>query len=316
LLKTLDIDFGDFYAPKQERAIKRAFGPLQTLESLRISTNDVGLATAILKGVKGSDCQLRELKLACFADHPEQKYWLALFKLIRAMTSLKHLQMEEHGNNMHIDSLLHCLKGRKSISKLTLDCSMETTMMRKFIRFMGKHRQSATTRLCELVLSLLQPENNNWSGSAFATVLSRVESHSTIGSQVRSLTLRPASIAGNGFLAALGQNAHCIQLTSLRISCLNVAQCNDLAQYVSRTSSLQVLELEDSIEDIDTILRSLRGNGTLQSVTFPGDCESARASTFCHRNQQLGQMLQSLSDFESDQESHEVETTECFAVGK
>jgi hypothetical protein len=320
-LKTLDIRVDSLYSPVDLRAIKRMFRSNATLESLRIDAHfgEVAAATAILEGLAGADnCKLCELKLMCDVGKGwTRAYCGSLSKFLRGSTSLKHLLIEEVSRGGDMGAFLRCLEGQTSISKLMFQCWLQPEAMSKFIRFMSARKQPGALglpSLCELVLNCDNSDTDSWSAPLFVSMLC---AESSIGSQIRSLTLHPVYYGGADFLEALGRNAHHTQLTHLSMSCLDVEDCWNLARYLSKTQSLQVLEvqLDDLTEDVTTILWGLRANGSLRSVTNPGDYESACASTFFLRNVLLGPMLQNLTEAELDQDVN-MESTRDSVVGK
>jgi hypothetical protein len=96
--------------------------------------------------------------------------------------------------------------------------------------------------------------------------------YSTIGSRLRSLSVAPTpfSFHFGAFLEQLAQSAKHIELKCLKLSEVDIPECRELAKFISATVSLQELEL-NGIEDADSILHSLRSNGTLHAVSIPGE---------------------------------------------
>jgi uncharacterized protein YceK len=175
-LKTLDITFGGWCTPDDLRAIERTFRSNSTLESLRIGAcyEESDGATAILKGLTRADnCKLRELKLTGDVDGCPT-YWRALSKFTHSSASLKHVVIENHDLDEHMDTFLRCLEGQTSISKLTFQCWLQREAMSKFIRFMSARKQPGALglpSLCELVLNCDDPDTASWSASLFVSML-------------------------------------------------------------------------------------------------------------------------------------------------
>jgi hypothetical protein len=115
-----------------------------------------------------------------------------------------------------------------------------------------------------------------------------------------SLSVSGVDRGGAGFLETMAQNAHLVELENVTLSDLNANDCRHLATWLSKTTSLQCLELENVVE-AHTILASLRSNGTLLTVSIPGMKESRLARSYGLRNQHVGILLQSLAVDESDQ---------------
>jgi hypothetical protein len=242
-------------------------------------------------------------------------------------------------NEAQTESFLACLDAQSTICKLSLlECSIDDDAMLLLKRFMGKHKEgdiSGVPALTDLTVDLLEDDGMvPWSGSTFASMFwmgrmkhEHVEGqelqnseecpYPTIGSHIRSLTLSPVSNGGRGFLRVLARNAHRIELTKLSLYCLDDDDdCKHLARYIAKTRSLQELDLSDfdngDDDDYYPILCSLQTNGTVHTVTIPGEVASRLANSFCLRNKLLGQLLQNLVI--SDQGDKAVDSTQTSAV--
>jgi hypothetical protein len=336
-LKTVDIRFGVHSSHDERTTIEAAFRSMTSLKSLRFETQDVRLATSILNGLKVSNCELQELKLGC--DLHGRAYWAALSEFTQAAEFLTHLEMQwQTLNEANMDFFLHCLYGQSSILKLSFnECSMDLDAMHLLKRFMRLRKEGATSgvsALRDLAFEWMEKEGvAPWSGSSFASMFSmgRMEqeysegqsqltneedTYSTIGSGLRSLTLTPVSNGGDGFLIALARSAHCIELTKLSVNCRNYDDCQDVARFIAKTPSLQELDLAAMDDDYDyySILCSLEANGTLLTVTIPGEIESRFANSFCLRNKLLGQLLHNL--VMSDQDDKKEDSTGRSVVNR
>jgi hypothetical protein len=260
---------------------------MTSLNSLYVITEDCQLAVSILTGLKRSDCRLKELNLCCRHSHA---YWVALSEFTHATTFLKHLRISEHKfDEDDMAAFLGCLEGQPTIFKLSLfDCSMDSAAVRLLKRFMGKRKEIDTlgvSSLQELVWESVRV------GVAWMSVpvpmfwMKQTDGpnkawYSTIGSHIRSLTLDECS----GFVSALARHAHRFNLTSLSLCNLDAEDCKQLARYISITRLLKKLELhedgdEDGDENDDTdcfypVLCSLEINGSLHTVTIPGETRS------------------------------------------
>jgi hypothetical protein len=325
-LKVLHIRFSAYSSDEEQRAIADAFRSSTRLQSLYITTYNDNLMTCILVGLKDAYCELGTLSLR--GDANSDAYWDALSDYTHSTRFLKHLELEDQFVG---EDLLRCLYGQSSILKLSLrKCQMRHEGMRLLQQFMQARRQgdaAVASSICELAFesmnhtlprtSISLPFDASrtmaigppWPGSLFASMFWTNQNHSvghgdhsrysTVGSQIRSLTVNPVSTAGSGFLQALAQNAHRIKFTSLNLSGLGVGECNDLARFISTNSILRELKLHDITND-GSLLRSLRGNGILQAVTMPGKIDSIRANSFCHRYKHLCEVLGSLTAIDLD----------------
>jgi hypothetical protein len=262
-------------------------------------------------------------------------YWVALSDFTHATKCLKHLELGEQELCAEaMVSFLNCLYGQLSISKLTLfECLMKSDDMLLFRQFMSTPKESGASGappLCELVFHKLNKyEDAPWAGSSFAAMFwdeqnrrhledeslqSNPTRCSTVGSQIRSLTLTSVDCAGSGFLAALAQNAHHTGLTSLDLYGFEDQECcMDLAHYISK-SLLKELKLDGEIGHLTPILCSLQRNGSLRSVEIPYDGAARLASSFCLRNRQLHHMLLKMPWVASDQGDNNAESTQCPLV--
>jgi hypothetical protein len=317
-LKTLNIRFGAVSSLGERNLIEEAFRSCTaSLESLRIVTVDDDLVTSILMGLKVSGCKLQELKLRRNKGMPHDTgncsptYWAALSEFTHAATVLKHVKMEQHYlDEERMDSSLGCLDKQSSICKLSLnECLIEPEAMSRLQCFMSTRKDVDTlgvSSLDDLVLEAVFG-GTLWSRSSFAPMLwmnqndeqpeesNKEERYATIGSHIRSLTLVPARSGGCEFLAELALCAHRVELTSLRLGIVNAKECSDLAEFLSKTSSLQELDLGE-MDDEHVILLSLRINGTLQRETMPGEVQSRLANSFCPRNKHIAQLVQQVTE--------------------
>jgi hypothetical protein len=299
------------------------------LESLRAVTHDARQARSIVVGLQGRSRRLRELKLTCPADL-HAAFWTSLEELAQKAKFMKHLELGGvHFDGVHMDALIQCLMVPSAISKLTLTgCRLNTDAMISFKNFMTTHKNSKASdgsSLCELVMEqvCMDCDDNldDELGSLFASMFCAQQGHvdgqlqpnndekwcSTIGSHVRSLSVSPVCNAGVDFLIILGQNAHRLQLSSLKLFVLDGEECEDLAACIATTLSLQELEL-GQIESPRPILCSLRSNGTLHTVSIPGEIESRLANGYCSRNRLVGPLLQSLAAAELNENDAQADS--------
>jgi hypothetical protein len=301
-LKAVDIEFGAGSSREERAAIENAFQST-SLKSLRVSTDDVPLVTAILKGLKVSNRKLQELTLSCSAF--SRAYWAALSRFTHATKSLTHLKIEAQAfDEEQMVSFLSCLKEQSSINKLSLDeCSMDSEAIRALERFMGTRKDGDTlgvSSLCEFVCSVIEgkfvPASMFWMKQVEGQLPPNNEQwYPTIGSQLRTLELL---CPGKGFVRALARHAHRFCFTKLTTCGLDTKDCKQLARFISTTSLLQELDLFN-VDDEYSIVCSLRSNGTLHRVT--GDLESRLVHSFCLRNKFLRRVLDRLTVIDSNQ---------------
>jgi hypothetical protein len=318
MLKKLDICLGSSfdYSGSERGSIQEAFGSSASLESLGLETEDAVMTETVLSGLTNGlsatwhPYQLKELKLKCH-DIDSLDYWTALSAFAHASAHLKHLLLEHvQWSNVDMVAFLPCLAAPGSISKLSLlDCSMDhvaMNLLRQFLRV--RKAESEGPPLCELNVTW-EDAGDSWSGSTFAYIFCMQNDYatgmySTIGSDLRRLSVSGLENGGAGFLKTMARNVHRLELQSVQLSGLNADDCRHLATWISKSALLQELEL-DEVGDARPILASLRINSTLRKVSLPGTKESRLANSYCLRNKHIGEVLESLTLDESDQ----VETT-------
>jgi hypothetical protein len=312
-LKTVNICFGspshDYRFSESERsAITAAFRSTDNLESIRIDTYDGGVVEAVLVGLtngQGNErSNLRELKLQCLDDYKTLAYWTALSNFTHATMQLTHLQMEkEHfGGGNDMDAFLHCLMDPASVSKLTfLDCTSNSrTSLVQFFETRTDSDAMAVSPLRDFVVYDAIVSGPTLVSMCCMKEDSHGSRYSTIGSRLVSLSVSFHGFECNAFdglCMALAQNADRIELKCLKLADLDAQECHDLAQFISATWSLQVLEL-NGVEHAHTILCSLRGNGTVHAVSIPGEIESKLASSYGLRNERTGELVTNLLEAE------------------
>jgi hypothetical protein len=311
-LKTVNIFFGgpnDYRFSQAERsAITAAFRSTGSLESLRIDTIDGGVVEAVLMGLTHEQDDersiLQELKLRCTDENKTMAYWTALSSFTHAATRLTHVQKENDNffDDAEMGAFLRCVTYPASVTKLTfLDCTTDSDA--SLVQFMETRTDSdaaAVSPLRDLALF-----DAIVSGPTLVSMCCMKEDshgcrYSTIGSRLTSLSLSFHGIlhkAYAGLCMALAQNADRIELKCLKLADLDAQECHDLAHFISVTWSLQVLEL-NGVEHAHTILRSLRGNGTVHAVSIPGEIESKLASSYGLRNERSGELVTNLLEAE------------------
>jgi hypothetical protein len=192
---------------------------------------------------------------------------------------------------------------------------MDSSAMRVFRSFMEtpkKEGDSGDSLLCEL--SFLS-HYDDWPEFAAMFLTQEEPGHagkwySTIGSHILSLSVWPYHSFGR-FLKDFGHNAHRIGLASLELSYLGSEDCIDLALFISNATSLQQLSLEEQHYLPEELLRSLRHNPTVVTVTLPAQAESRLAHSYCQRNVHLGALLRSLVGDKWDNRNEDVTSMNC-----
>jgi hypothetical protein len=245
------------------------------------------------------------------------RYWATLSDLTHVTQSLEHLHMQRFGfSGENMEAFLDCLAWPSSISKLTLEgCWIGFEGMQSFKNFMETGRKGSPLR--KLSFELTDGASESWSGNDFVSMFcgtgDRAEcmQDSTIGSQILSLSLSSVDFAGEGLLAALAGNARRINWKHLKLSSLKPEECKLLALFISAALSLEELDL-DEIEE--SILCSLRENGSLLVVSIPGERETYFANAYCLRNKLVDPLMQSLAWTESTEGETNVENVRRTVV--
>jgi hypothetical protein len=192
-----------------------------------------------------------------------------------------------------------------SISKLSLmELGLMDEAMPSFVQFMKMRREhdSGVAPLDELVIEWVWGEE--LCGFTFASMFckqqddSNGEWHSTLGSALHSLSLSNVHNECEGFLPAMAENSHLLELKVLKLSELDDSDCQDLAAFLRQPSSVQELEL-NKIADCSLIVAGLQCSGALRRVSIPGDKESRVANAYCLCNALLGALLQTFAVAES-----------------
>jgi hypothetical protein len=324
-LKNLDVDFGhsSAYSQREQVAIASAFRSSASLEVLRLGAEDPELATAILvalrDGMATNRYVLHDLSLRCHGGD-DVGYWNALTDMAHNAAYLTNLQVErEEFDEMGMGAFLPCLMSPSTISKLSFEeCHINQGAMRLLKRFMVTRKEGETlniSSLCDLVFDS-DTTLEGWSGKQFASMfrLKREQTddakkwYSTIGSGVTSLSFRLYLKGCSGFLKAWTSRPHCMKLARLEIGYVDETECLDLIRFLPKVLSLQELVISD-FDDNNLIHIGLRSNGTLLSVSIPGEIESRLANSFCLRNKLLGPLLQELAEAEWDERP---ENTDCM----
>jgi hypothetical protein len=172
-LKHLGIRFGT----GSSRAIEEAFrSSSASLKGLRVVAGDLYLATAVLKGLKVSNCLLQELHL--FGTAFGQMYSAARTDFAHTTTSLTHLKVGWHEfDEETMDIFLRCLENQSSIVKLSfVEWTLDSEEMCALKRFMGKYKEGDTlgvSALDEFVFLKRWGNDDNMvplSGSTFASM--------------------------------------------------------------------------------------------------------------------------------------------------
>jgi hypothetical protein len=201
-----------------------------------------------------------------------------------------------------MNTFLSCLVAPSSISKLFLldRCCFYDQAENRLLRFMTTPQQPGleSEPLEALEVDCFVPSL----ASFFCGQQDDAEGwSSTTGSRLRSLSVSGVNCGGEAFLQTMAQNAHCVELQRVALSDLDVGNCLHLAKWICKTASLQELELEN-IWDLRLILSSLRSNGSIRTISIPGNKNESRlASSYCLRNQHIGELLGTLTLDETDQ---------------
>jgi hypothetical protein len=322
-LKKVDVYFGhsSTYSQREQAAIATAFRSSACLEMLRLVAEDPELATAILlalrDGMTTNRYVLHDLSLRCHGGD-NVVYWNALTDMAHNAPHLTHLEVErEEFSEMVMDAFLPCLMS--TISKLSFEeCHIFQGAMRSLKRFMETRKDGETANvssLCEVVFDC-DTALEHWTGKEFASMfcLKREQGdddkkwYSTIGSGVTSLSMRLYLEGCSGFLKAWTRRLHCMKLVRLDVGYVDEKECRDLMRFLPRVSSLQKLVIS-GFDDNNLIRVGLRNNGTLLSVSIPGEMESRLANSYCLRNKLLGPLLQELAGAKWDERT---ENADCL----
>jgi hypothetical protein len=337
MIKKLDVDLHNTsdnnpLSQEEHDAIRKAFRLSWSLQNLSLRTGDADTAVSVLVGLKAGAAndqyKLRKLKLQLndelqINDALPLAYWIALSDFTRATTHLEQLEIttETFEDQTTMDAFLVALKPPSSISKLSLDiAAMRSDAFYSLKGFMETRKEgdeTAASSLRELDFGCRHVDIvGPWSGSLFASMFCMKRDnmegqwYSTVGSQLRALSVTPVSTGGHGFLKALALNAHLIKLKCLKLTCLNVKDCHDLSAFISATVTLEELDL-DEMEDSHSILCSLRDNGSLRMVTIPGEMETHFVNVYCLRNTRLDPLLHNLTWTESVDGTTNLENVRC-----
>jgi hypothetical protein len=306
MLKKLDICLGPLsdYSDRDRASIQEAFRSSASLESLGLETYDAGMAEIVLSGLTNGlsttrhPYRLSELKLSC-RDIEGSACWVALSDFTHASAHLKHLQLDNiRFEAADMNAFLACLAS---------PCYLEDhETLDSFEQFMETRLEPGFggTSLDSLVVTW-DSLGEIWMGSSFASIFCMRQDdstgwYSTVGSSLHSLSVSSVKHGdGAGFLKAMARNAHRVKLKTVKLSDLDSTNCRHLATWISKTTSLQELEL-DRVSDARRILASLRRNGTLRTISIPGTMESRLAIGYSGRNRSVGELLENLTVDESD----------------
>jgi hypothetical protein len=271
---------------------------------------------AVLSGLKtghlaNQEYKLRELKLT-FCCEISLPCWVALAEFAHVTTHWKHLELGDvRFEQSDLVAFLSCLASPSSVSKLSLlQCTMTSDAKHSFMEFMTTRKQPGSAALLREFVFDDGAILDAWSGSSLASMLFRQEDesggewYSTVGSALHSLSIGSFHCGCEGFLEAMAENSQILDLKRLRISDLETGDCEGVAAFLCKPSSLEEIELT-GVATIGPILSSLRCNGSLLSVSIPGEKESRLANSYCHRNKQIRPLLQSFAVVESSDKEDE-----------
>jgi hypothetical protein len=216
--------------------------------------------------------------------------------------------------------LLNCLARRETeddwspgITKLSLDdCDLDDESTALLTEFMhtevdGNDSPAVFCPLREFCLVYTTGPCTGWlTSSLLVSMLLPSDGRQTIGSRLSSLAVDLA-ILDDGFLEALSNNAHAIQLDTLRVIDLHVDDCIALKQCVLQLPflrHLRIARVDEPSESSRVILHMLRLCHTLHTfVVEEHHCDeetgllfdniaSRFAEACCERNRRLGPLLE------------------------
>jgi hypothetical protein len=287
-LKTLQIHVyqdGD-YSRDERLAFKDVFCSFTSLTSLNVFASDPALVENMLSGLRSAGCLLEELCLE-FAVHQEPElFWSTLSGTLHDAKNLKHLLLQHFqfvAQNMQAltrgltrkdDSILVV-----SLRELTLrDCTFATDALKVLSEFMQTKTYGKASMLQKLNLDCAARDENGFLGTLLVPMLCKGQDcgeranselwYPTIGSRIESLYLDPCNDGYSGFFKLMAENSHRMDLAALTVAdLLDQNDVNSLAECMLMCGPLQTLVVQRSNTNVYPILRSLRGNGNITSMS-------------------------------------------------
>jgi hypothetical protein len=329
-LKRLDLDFlrgerDHEYDRDELILLTRAFRDNRSLQRLRLGFKcGYSAISRILSGLSGHST-LQELEL--YGDCIKTMvHWNTMCQCLCSMQSLLHLKLVDFQFSAErMNVFLNCLVQQDStdssytpITKLSFDeCHLDDASTALLVEFMKTEMTEDTPRssylrdLCfdDMTASMA----NHLTGPLMVSLLvplrpstsQQIKGYPTIGSQLTSLSFDVARF--DGWLEALTESAHNVQLDTLRLVELDDDHCKMLKSCVLRMPCLRHLRIAkvyDPSKSSHFILETLRENESLRTFfvekhgddEFTGllfnDAELRLAAAYCQRNRYLLGLLE------------------------